>query len=61
MTKEKAIVTIMRWIGCSWKDAEKMFNGVHFWKDENYSAYLDEEDRLCIVRGGVLIHRIIVL
>lgn len=58
MTTEQAIRSIAHWIGCSEKDAEKIFGGVYGWNGDNYSAYINDNDRLVICKNGFEIHRI---
>lgn len=61
MNTEKAIVSISHWIGCSEKEAEQILNGVYSWNGDNYSAYINDNDRLVICKNGFEIHKIMKL
>ena len=61
MNTERAIASISHWIGCSEKDAEQILNGVYSWNGDNYSAYINDNERLVICKNGFEIHKIMAL
>ncbi|MCD8073645.1 MAG: hypothetical protein LUF27_01175 [Lachnospiraceae bacterium] len=61
MNTERAIASISHWIGCSEKEAEMILNGVYNIGGDNYSAYINENNRLVICKNGFEIHRIMAL
>ncbi len=58
MTEARAIVTIERYVGCDYKTARMIYNGVWLWQDCYYSASIVDGDLLEIRKDGEPIHRI---
>lgn len=59
MTPERAITTIMRWIGCSRDKASEIFEGAGMHNGAEFVAHIDiSEDKLLIWKDAVLIHKI---
>ena len=58
MLERKAIAIIIRWLKIDEKDAQMIYNGVYRIGEDNFSAYITNDDKLEICKNGEPIHRI---